>query len=51
MSKEFAKTMKVNQELELNETPPFKILFWISDTENYTKSEVKYVVNYTGFHV
>ena len=43
--------MKVNQELEMNETPPFKIIFWINETENYTKSQGQDVVNYKGLDV
>ena len=31
--------MKVNQELKMNETSSFKIIFWINKTKNYTKSE------------
>lgn len=33
--------MKVNEELEMNETPPSKIFFW---TKNCTKSEGQDVV-------
>ena len=37
--------MKLHQELEINETPPSKIFFWINGIKNYTKSEGQDVVN------
>ena len=40
--------MKVNQELEVNETSLFKIMFWINETKNYTKSENQDVANHKG---
>ena len=30
--------MKVNKELKMKETSPFKIIFSINETKNYTKS-------------
>ena len=40
------KSMKANEELEKNETPPFGIYFWINESKNYTKSEGWDVVKY-----
>ena len=31
--------MKVNQDLEMSDTLPFKIIFCINETENFTKFE------------
>ena len=31
--------MKVNQDLEMKKTPPFKIIFSINDAKNYTESK------------
>ena len=44
--------MKANQELEMNEAPPLKkIFFCINETKNYTKSEDQDVANYIGLLV
>ena len=43
--------MEVNQDLEMNDTPPFEITFWVNETENYTKSERPRFCKYKGLHV
>ena len=47
----FAEIMNVNPELEMTETPPFRIFLCINETKNYTKSEGQVVINYKGLHV
>ena len=47
----FTEIMNLNPELEMTETPPFRIFLWINETENYTKPEGQVVINYKGLHV
>ena len=37
--------MKVNQDLEISDTPPFEIIFWVNKTESYKNLKGQDFVN------
>ena len=49
LNKLYTEIVKVKQQIEMNKTSPSKIMFWINESRNYTKSVGKDVVDIKVF--